>query len=713
MSYSQHSNLITSGDYQPMFNKDYMSYEKVVEDYGVRYTLSMNPRHLAMYEITGYSKERGYTGNLPVQDRVLRRFYIGDPTKNSIEKLHPPRVYTYTEAYKNDWQVNNLNIPKHIKAWLKINKGGFFSITAFDVYERKLLQPQVMLNYGNIGQGAGKRPSSEQGGATKSVLNNSADSPLYLTYDMSRKLFSVEFVDYMSVTQFKNGDIYFNFNVVGYGYNQEKQTLFKHTNDRYILKIREKEGRTGMFKNGKLLTANFGIYRAFELGFCDSWVNFRLDKDPTAEDNIFCRLFRKHFVRMSASRYEQTSSNLTVVDIASELLMLYRVRRNRQLADLPWDSLDLCHLYNFYEMEAEDYKQKVLARNNINRYLRKGNTKRATEFGYYGFKFPKSVKKLLLKIPPFSISYYNIECLHKIYKKYDTNLTLSIMKNEAGEIDEHFLKNISFLHAVLLGFKKKQVVADRARTVDTIRMRSELEGMGVNVNYTTNNFAEYHDYLSKLYTAMISKHSGAQSMAYKAVDTSKQLPSMAVNGYTVRSPMTTSELVDVGSDMRHCVASYCRGYFYRELEILLIEKEGVYIACIEIIKNKICQAKLKRNDPIYNNDEVFEVLKTWAAEHDYEFNTHDCYPGQKHFTYPEQPKSCDKRKAIVSRKRYFISVCGLWYDVAQEEAIKFQLTPVWQRVADDNCTMNQDPKPWLEMFDNHTRHTRSDNFPPF
>lgn len=700
----------TKADPEIMFNKDYISYKKVKRDYGTTYVVSINPRHLEFVDHFSPPNEKyRYLSVRNPGDSVIRKFYVGDESKNKIEIQHPKRIYQYINQEKKDWYLNNLSMPKHLEIW-KNAENRNFPKWARSNYDLMRLEPSALLNYANISLIQTTLTESQRADShPEAVLNNSEENPLQIMFDEKLKINRCEFLDFVSVTEYDDtGTVYFDFNIAGYAYNQKTNRFFKRKNDRYSLKIRKQGNRTSFLKNGRLLSGSLQITEAFRAMFVDSWVGYSACRKIHNEyaQNIFLKLFEKHFLRQSLSSFLNSGDSFYSTVEAHKLGRLYRVRRNRQLSDLPWNDAGLCNIYDIHEHMGSDieFKKRILARNNMNRYLRKGDTKRALEFAYYGIKFPKAIKKLLLKIPPLSLNYTSATLLYQVYEKYDTNIALNIMKDHAGEIALSYLNSSEYLTAILLGFKKNRLMSAGLDTVkDTIRMKARLDDEGINTTYRTNNFVEYHDYLSTLYTSIMATSTGAHNMAYKTVDTSKQLPTMQTNGYTVRSPLTASELIDVGSDMRHCVASYCNRYFYRELEILLLEKDGSYVACIEIRGKYIVQAKLKFNEPITNNSSAFNALQEWADENGFVMACSDCGPKAEGVTVlVNEPKKDRNRSASVTRMRYLLSACKNEFEIAYEHTLKEVLSPKWLRVLDPNCSINTQSfsnKLWQDCYD--------------
>lgn len=685
----------TKADPAIMFNKDYMSYKKIECDEHTSHVLSIHPRHVEFLDyFAPPNAKTSYLALREPSDSVFRRFYISDSSRNQVVNQHPKRTYQYIDKAEKNLYINNLSMPSHLELWIALadkKYPGWFKRH----YDGDRVKPEIFLNYTDIKTSDTNLEEVNLTGFQhpEAVLDNSHKNPLKMKLHTEKKINCCEFVDYVAVTRFADtGTVYFNFNVTGFAYNQKKDQFFRHRNDRYSLKIRNQGKRTSFLKNGRLIYG-LKLIEAFSTVFTNSWIGYSAYKKEKSEysDNIFLRLLEKYFLGQSFSSF-MNSDGLYADTGPQKLARLYQVRRNRQLSDLPWADHDLINIYTINEAITTglDYKKRILARNNMNRYLRKGDTKRASEFAYYGFKFPKAMRKLLLKVPPLSLYYESAQLLYQVYEKYDTNIALNIMKDDAGEINLSYLNSRYYLLAILLGFKKNRLMrAGLDMVEDAMIMKCRLEELCVNTTYRTNNFVEYHDYLSNLYTSIMASTASVHNMAFKAIDTSKQLPSMQINGYTLRSPVSTSELIDVGSDMRHCVASYCHRYYYRQLEILLVEKDGTYVACVEIQDKNIVQAKLKFNEPVINNPKVFNALAEWATENGYTLACSDCGTEPIRNNSSTQKVKCKKRLASVARMNYIKSMCRRKFSLAHEAEVKEILSPKWLTVLDCNCSINK------------------------
>lgn len=540
----------------------------------------------------------------------------------------------------------------------------------FDLTTMSLVSSEMLYERDVDGSYSSKKPLSVSRFYSPVYYNNK-NNMLKLKYSHKIKLSVCSFVDYVSVMKFKNGDVYYNINEKVYAYNLKSEKVFLLKDDRFELKIRQGDGVTSLLKNGRLLMTDSGILDFFQSKVWDSWIYEHPLKEHE-EMSVFKDLFEECFIGNSLDVAEKVTVN------PEFLLTLYRVKRNKKLADLPWEDYKLTNLYGFSskEFETTTYidnvinntytfegwlddcsKQKRNALKNINRYLRNGNTKKATDACFYSFSFPKAVRSLLLQSRPLEFTKKSYELLYELCLKIGVNNTVDIISVDRKTLDKKPLQQPSLLQAYVDGFKKKDLNNIRKREndlywndilslADMYRMQNTLKREGINIQRTTKCYKRHHDNISRIYTAFVQAVSGAEAYAFRTVDTSKELKSMQVGDLLLRSPKVAIELVNVGDRMAHCVASYVGSYFYKLVDFLLIlDKDGEYLACIEIKGKHIVQAKLKFNTSIKEDETIFNALKVWADKNGYTLSCYDC--GTQQPTNLKAPQKDQSRVALV------------------------------------------------------------------
>ncbi|WP_302360321.1 PcfJ domain-containing protein [uncultured Megasphaera sp.] len=105
-------------------------------------------------------------------------------------------------------------------------------------------------------------------------------------------------------------------------------------------------------------------------------------------------------------------------------------------------------------------------------------------------------------------------------------------------------------------------------------------------------------------------------------DTAKMLQ-QRIGNYEFYTPTDTHQLIDISKELHNCVKSYA-GRCVNQLCIIVgVRYHGKIMACIEIRKGEICQAKLIRNQPAYK-DEIFnQILILWAERHQLKISKND------------------------------------------------------------------------------------------
>lgn len=305
-----------------------------------------------------------------------------------------------------------------------------------------------------------------------------------------------------------------------------------------------------------------------------------------------------------------------------------------ELYDLPFSEIELLNLVN--DAKYGWYKTPELRdglHESILEPLRAGDTKKAVDACFFGFSYPKSIRKLLLKAGLLTYPKYVYAAIDNCVKSVGIDKTLTFLSDvhHKGEPDLSIINNVTLIEALGAGFNIDVVKQIQRRGVskkidalvyekisfikDTMLMYERLVMDDVELDITSNNIVHVHNYLSNLYTFHINTSSSAQMRAMKAIDTSDQSPYYEAGEYIIRSPYTAAELVDVGIAMSHCVASYIPRFYYRQLDIVLLtNKAGEYLACIEIFKSYVTQAKLKHNKRLCTHADYHAVVSDYVAK---------------------------------------------------------------------------------------------------
>lgn len=467
------------------------------------------------------------------------------------------------------------------------------------------------------------------------IKYNSKHNMMQIEYNRVKKLPCASFVDYVSIMEFNDGDVYINVNYTQVGYNEKKETFFTVEDTRYSLKLRGEGKNTALVRNGRLCTSSTSINNFFYI-LLNGWTGIDQYDNDHDDYKIIQKLLVKHILgedsnALALSYYEHKNPSFFTA--------LYRIERNPKLKELPWKVEDLTHIYHssLLRWASKDIKKEVqLARNSINYHLRKGNTKSATNACFYGYKFPKAIRKALLKAKPLQFEKRKYELIHSICNKLGVNNTLDIITNSKNEINVPLIENCGFLELINEGFKYKKrlkLIKDESSSgrwnalneiTDIMRMKKELIEDGYEADFDTKDIREYHDRLASTHRTMTRLKKSSESLAFKKIDTSDQVPSLVVDELTVRSPKNAYELLDVGNQMNHCVASYMSSFYYKKLDIALVVKDNKYVGCLEVVDNHVVQAKLSHNRPVKEDPAIFNAVSQWAKTHGITLSCSDC-----------------------------------------------------------------------------------------
>ena len=506
-----------------------------------------------------------------------------------------------------------------------------------------------------------------------SVAANSKDNPLKLEY--SNKLRFSNAIEHISILEYKDtGNVTFTFIKQKKCWIRASGKVFNKETTIYKLTIRF-GGKTTMTKNGVLCLTNKELTRVF------------MEILPLMRTKYIARyrgyvilkkMFIKYFLgvdKMSAAEFDRISY--------SRLNALYRVKQNAKLSDLPWDEEALASIYRsklslgseYTEDVGEGERSVANVKVSLNRYLRRGDTKQAIEACFFGFTYPKSIKKVLLKTMPLEFKYKDYKNIAVVIERYGVDNARNLISNHDGTPNKDMIGNPHYIEMLELGFSLAQVAQyGRGYMKDTLSMRNRLLQEGHALEFIPN-IREYHDYLMGLVIELDRERNeqrraaNAQQraewdirnaerikrrkrleLACLAVDTSEQVVCFEDNDFTFRSPTVAKELTKVGSSMNICVGMYIEDFFLGKLDIVLVTKVDVngqekYVACLEIRRKKLVQAKLNSNRKVNSNKQLMKSLKLWAVARDIKLASDDV--GIRNCSYVEYNPINKERLAFL------------------------------------------------------------------
>lgn len=450
------------------------------------------------------------------------------------------------------------------------------------------------------------------------VLHNAHHNPI--TLKDSDGLLKASYIKRITTQRYKNGDVSVKIYTTVAVKEGTTLTLTAHDNYRLILPVK---GQKLLEVNGCLTTKAVDFANCFEALTTQFLYKkgYSLHKDY----KVIHRLIDDHLLQWFADKRLYTNDQSL-----SELIVerMNSVQSNPLLYDLPFTEVQLLNLYNKQRF-AFAHREEVAADfiETITDYLKDGDTVSATAACYYGNNYPASIKKLMLKSDPLEFSKQSYDAISACIDRVGvdkTRMFITDVHND-GSPDYFILKRHLLLKALSFGWNisiikdlqklpvskhSRRQLASKIRLIaDSVHMQQSLLEQGITLNIPSKNLKEVHDYLSPIYTVYRKAESSAEVSALESVDTSEQLLAFTTNDYVVRSPFTASELMDVGSQMRHCVAAYADRFYYRQIEIaVLTDTDGEYLVCLEIYGNSVVQAKMKFNKPVSQNKEYLAVV---------------------------------------------------------------------------------------------------------
>lgn len=491
------------------------------------------------------------------------------------------------------------------------------------------------------------------------VLRNAPKNPILLTSQPDSNTQSAVYISKIVLTQFKDNSVNYNFEtqraILDDGHLSITQTqtyslafdsLPACDSDYDYYNVPARHGVT-LRINGNVTTRADDLITMIEL-LCGQFLykaGYSLHKSYA--------VFHRHLDNNLSHWLSYRSLSHVGQSIGARMRGWYQqLKAHPEFYDLPFNEIELLNLYNDVRggtlqvpVLANDLRARILAP------LRAGDTIAAINACFYGFSYPKSIKKLLLKTGLLTYPKYVYDAIDSCIKKIGVDKTLLFITdvNKAGEPDFVIIGNAVLLEPLKAGFNintikhlqkqgsSKKVITqlyEKFRYIeDTMFMYERLVEDDVPLVFASRNINHVHNYLSNLYTFHSNIGSDAEMRAMKAFDTSKQSQRYEAGEYIIRSPYTAAELVKVGSAMSHCVAIYIEKFYYRQIDILLLTStDDKYLACIEVFNGHVIQAKLKYDKRLHNNTKYLAVVMDYVRKHNLKPSTIDLgddYPVHK------------------------------------------------------------------------------------
>lgn len=515
-------------------------------------------------------------------------------------------------------------------------------------------------------------------GAPCSTAANSRENPA--KFVSRKKLRFTNCIEYISILEYKEtGNAVFTFLKRKNCWLRTSGKTFHQDDVMYKLTIR-KGGKTTLTKNGVLCLTNNSIKEVLR------------DIIPLMKIKYIARyrgyvILKKMFIKYFFGVEEMSAKEFEAITY-SEIISLYRVKQNPKLDDLPWSETELASIYgkdiilyesNIADIDIEAGERRVgNVKVSLNRYLRRGDTKKAIDACFFGFSYPKSIRRVLMKTKPLEFKYNAYKAIADLIELCGTDNARNLISEQDGTPRRHMIANPHYMRMLELGFSLAQISQhDQGYMKDVIRMHDRL----IHEEYLLEfrpNIREYHDYLMQLVIELGReenerrairnaeqrrlweiKHADAIAMrrrlneAYINIDTSEQIPRFEADGFVFRSPANAIELDRTGDKLNICVGMYKEDFFLGRLDIVLVtnikeDDTEKYIACLEIKRKKLVQAKLNSNRSVKANPELMKTLRLWAKEQGFLLLCSDV--GTDYYEYVEENPTIPERMAILEGK---------------------------------------------------------------
>ena len=318
----------------------------------------------------------------------------------------------------------------------------------------------------------------------------------------------------------------------------------------------------------------------------------------------------------------------------------YYYRRNFKIQQLPASKEVIKEIY--YSQTSSQAKARI-------RYqLNKGDTAKAVELFLKG-SYPKSIRKYFLNNTEYWYllekssngfaghveNSEEISMLSSLLKLVDINLIVRCLNNDIdpkycydiaegldGQYDFKTLMNY-YIHQKQNRLSAFATYNDYYRDASFAYWVLKYEFNIISKVNKQESIKEYHDRLTRELRFQRKQRVSFKTTKYKEPWKSK-LKVYETSDYKVRPLTTIYEMKDIGDYMSICVGSYMEYQHNNKLEIAVVEdSESNYVACLEILNQKLVQAKLKYNSPLHSNTTIQNIVLSWCHLNNFKVKTKD------------------------------------------------------------------------------------------
>ena len=360
-----------------------------------------------------------------------------------------------------------------------------------------------------------------------------------------------------------------------------------------MLSIRVKGGKIiSICKDKKTLFGRVEIYKALSILFR------HMPCVNTSRSNL-AELFESWLVSKGIE-----ASSCT----AMGLLDVYYKSKNRILADLRVDSLA------FFENFKASQRAKIYA------VAKKNGTKAAIEH-MTGAK-TRPLQNVLI---------HTLGLVSVANKAISLGFTEQDVVTLAGYSDSGHILNSNYVTYAIdamveFGYSRKEIMGASLEILndmyDCKMLLASIKRAYAEYSLPKLRIAELHDYLVRDFNSMNGIKNATELRQPSVKD-----QSVIDSQYTFWAPKTEMDIFECGTSMSICVGSYGDSINNRNVDIYIVSTpDKKYFACLSVVDNKLQQAKLHRNKPMYKNPGDANIVRLWCEangiDHDSSYDLH-------------------------------------------------------------------------------------------
>ena len=167
------------------------------------------------------------------------------------------------------------------------------------------------------------------------------------------------------------------------------------------------------------------------------------------------------------------------------------------------------------------------------------------------------------------------------------------------------LTEIYPLAKAIKSFEKSKTNPAMYEVFDLVYQYKELQKMGVTVPLSFNVKRDHDLTALELNRRARATESLTELPVYPELEHKE-------GEWSFDSPKLGVELLDAGVNLSICVGSYIGRVVAKTTKVIIIRKDGKDFACLEIVNDRLCQAKLNYNRRVATHPELLALVLAWA-----------------------------------------------------------------------------------------------------